>query len=230
MIKYKWFFVDWSVPISLIGSMMLASQFTEEAGEGFIISRSNSSSIEGKFIQKNIYYVSEERPFGENIRNQRIEYMIIEFNITNGRYLGLELLNPPRTIKPLISKLSEMIGLGLIITDSLVNPLHWAEQIEKQAKSFKLTEMQVSDVGIASNSLARISVSGECDIRKDFSDFIGNKKYSVQQVKFRVKLLESEVKSCLIELKKNGSAKFYSGWSVKLYSLVRNSLDSQAIR
>lgn len=230
MIKYKWLVADWSIPISLISSMMLACQFTEESGEGFIISRSNSSSIEGKFIRKNTYLISEERPFGENIESQRTEYIIIEFNITSDRYLGLELLNPPRTVKPLISKLSEMVGLGLTITDSLVNPLHWAEQIEKQAQLFRLTEIQVSDVGISSNSLARVSVNGEYDIRKDFSSFIGNKKYSIQQVKFRVKLVENEVKSCLVELRRNGSAKFYNGWSVNLYSIVRNSLGAEAIR
>jgi hypothetical protein len=52
MTKYQWLYADWLIPINTIRSMMLSYQFTEEGGEGFLLSRAGETFIEGKFIKK----------------------------------------------------------------------------------------------------------------------------------------------------------------------------------
>jgi hypothetical protein len=207
--------------------MMLSYQFTEDVGEGFILSKANPSIIEGKFIQKNSYTSSQLSPLGGRIETQIIDYYIASFCMTNETHIGLELIDPPRTIRPFISRLYEMIGIGMIVKDSSVNPLSWSERIEKETECFWITEIQAGEIGISKDSFVRITASGSSDIREDFFGFLGEKKHEIQRVRMRVMSKDSPEKSCLIELKKNSGAKIYGNASQALYPLILNGLRAE---
>jgi hypothetical protein len=230
MIRYKWLFADWNTPVNIISSMMLASQFTESSSEGFILSRANNLAIEGQFVQKNDYILKQVSPLGEQIETQRIEYYVVTFSISSKTHIGLELIDPPRTLRPFISRLHEMMGLGMTIKDISVNPLSWSEQIERAAKYFLVTEIQAGEIGISDKSFVKVIANSNSDIREDFFKFVGNKKYEIQQVKLRVESQNDGGGCYLIELKKNGSAKLYCNTPHLLYPLIRDGLGAEVER
>ena len=230
MTRYKWLFANWVIPINTLRAMMLASQFTDENSEGFILSRASRSYIKGKFIQKNEYTVLQESPFGEKIAYKRTEYVTTAFYLTDEKHIGLELLNPPRTIRPFVSRLHEMVGLGMIIKDSSIDPLLWAQQIEKKTDSFRISEIQACGIGISNSSVAKVSASSSSDVREDFFEFMNGREHLVQQVKLYFTVDKQQEKSCLLELKSSGIAKFHNSLPTALYSIVRESFSSEIIR
>jgi hypothetical protein len=227
MIRYKWLFADWNTPINIISSMMLASQFTESSNEGFILSRANSLEIEGQFIQKSEYIFTQTSPLGEQIETQRIEYYVVSFSITHRVNIGLELIDPPRTVRPFISRLHKMMGLGMTVKDSFVNPLSWSEHIEKAAERFWITEIQAGNIGISDDSVVKITANGSSDVREDFFDFIDGRQHEIQCVKVNVISEEDRDNACSIELRRNGVAKLYSETPHILYPLIRDGLNSE---
>jgi hypothetical protein len=222
MTKYQWLYADWLIPISTIRSMMLSYQFTEEGGEGFLLSRAGEAFIEGKFVKKNEYVVFREMPLGGHEEVQKIDYSIAAFRLSCDKKLGLEIINPPRTIRPFISKMSEMIGLGMIVSEQSIDPLLWAKEIEKKSDKVCITEMQGTGLRVSNSSIAKFLIRGELDVREDFKNFIQGKQYSLKGVKLKVKKIDVCEESFMVELKDTGSATFFDANHIFLYEIVRD--------
>jgi hypothetical protein len=226
MTKYQWFYADWIIPMSTIRSMMLSYQFTEEGGEGFLLSRSGKTFIEGKFIRKNEYLIFQEMPLGGQEEIQKIDYSIASFRVSCDKKIGLEIIDPPRTIRPFISKMSEMIGLGMVVSEYSIDPLLWVKEIEKRSDKVLVTEMQGSGVRISNSSIAKFLVRGELDVREDWESFIQGKKYSLNGIKIKIKKQDVREESFIVELKGSGSARFFNDNHAVVYEIVRDGFVS----
>jgi hypothetical protein len=226
MTKYQWLYADWLIPINTIRSMMLSYQFTEEGGEGFLLSRAGETFIEGKFIKKNEYVVSREMPLGGHEEVQKLDYSILEFRLSHDKKMGLEIINPPRTIRPFISKMSEMIGLGMIVSEQSIDPLLWVKEIEKKNDKIWITEMQGTGIRVSNSSVAKFLICGELDVREDFKNFIQDKKYSLKGVKLKVRKTGIWEEDFTVELKDTGSARFFNNNHTFLYEIVRDGFVS----
>jgi hypothetical protein len=226
MTKYQWFYADWLIPMSTIRSMMLSYQFTEEGGEGFLLSRSGKTFVEGKFIRKNEYMIFQEMPLGGHEEIQKIDYSIASFRLSCDKETGLEIIDPPRTIRPFISKMSEMIGLGMVVSEHFIDPLLWAQEIEKRSDKVWVIEMQGSGIRVSNSSIAKFLIRGELDVREDWNSLVQGKQYSLNGVKRKVKKKDVREESFMVELKSCGSARFFDGNHTLVYEAVRDSFVS----
>lgn len=202
MKKVRWLYSDWGLPLSELSSKMLGFQYDEERTLGYILSKSTNKLIIGKFIEKKVLPVKVVDPFGNIKTNSRTIYNITNFIIKDD-LVGLELINPPRGIKPFINNLHKITGLGLVISEIDIDPLKWLEDIENSHKC-TVNSILASGIKEEKNGIAKISMSGINDIRNEFSTFIGNRDHNIDSVKLSL-VLDNEVYK--LELYKNSVSK-----------------------
>lgn len=202
----RWLKVKWPLPLSDLSKRLLSMQYDEELGRGFILSSSSSSRLAGKFVEKTIQRIITIDPFGNEIEAYNTTFYVSKFYYESNSNL-LELESPPRSIRKLASELHSIAGLGLELSDIKVDPLTWLNEIEKDYKSILVHHISSSGITVPKNGLAKISVSGKKDIRREFSDLVTDKPRIIDSVRFKGKLNGCSISA---ELSRSGSIK-YSG-------------------
>jgi len=221
MSQYKWMYAKWGLPISLLSASMLADQFNNTKNNGFLLSKSTNELIVGRFVEKEEYIQIEKAPLGEDVQNTGIRYITTSFKITNTPNLGLELRNPPRSIKKFIAKFRSVVGFDLVITEHRIDPFSWVDQINQAKPIISISSIHATDINIANSSLAKVSIAGSADVRENFKSFIGARKYTANNIKINIK---DKGKKTSIELKSNGVVNFKDSVSSDLYETVKSSL------
>lgn len=202
----RWLKVKWPLPLAELSKKLLSVQYNEELGRGFILSTSGRSRLSGKFVEKNIQRTITIDPFGNEIEAYNTTYYVSKFYCDAASNL-LELESPPRSIRKLASELHSIAGLGLELSDIKVDPLAWLNEIEKKYDSVLVHHISSSGITVPKNGLAKISVSGKQDIRKEFSGLVKEKPRIIDSVKFKGSHNECHISA---ELYKSGYIK-YSG-------------------
>lgn len=202
----RWLKVKWPLPLADLSKKLLSAQYDEERGRGFILSSSGRNRLVGKFVEKVTQRTMTIDPFGNEMESYSTTYYISKFHFeTNSNLLELE--SPPRSIRKLASELHSIAGLGLELSDIKVDPLAWLNEIEKKYDSVLVHHISSSGITVPKNGLAKISVSGKKDIRKEFSDFVKEAPRVIDSIKFKGNLNECHISA---ELSKSGFIK-YSG-------------------
>jgi len=200
----RWLKVKWPLPLADLSRKLLSMQYDEELGRGFILSTSGRSQLAGKFVEKITQRIISVDPFGNEIEGYSTTYYVSKFYSEANSNL-LELESPPRSIRKLASELHSIAGLGLELSDIKVDPLIWLSEIEKQYDAVLVNHISSSGITVPKNGLAKISVSGKKDIRKEFSDLVKEKPRVIDSVKFKGSLNECHISA---ELSKSGTIKF----------------------
>lgn len=183
MIKVKWLNSELPLTLQAVGALMSNHQYSEDTGEGFILTISTESKLSGRYIEKLVQKSIIVDPFGNESENFVVSYYTCKFEWIKGSNL-LQILNPPRSIRKFISKLYELVGLGLVVSDININPLDWLKELEKETESLLVKHISSYGIKTKTNGLARVAVSGKKDIRDDFDDILKCKMYKIDCVKF----------------------------------------------
>lgn len=220
MKKIRWLHAEWPVPISNISKKILSNQYTEDRGEGFLLSSAGRKLIIGSYIEKSKKRSIVIDPFGNEIESVVISYYVSKFSILNSIDL-LQLNDPPRSPRKFLSKLHNIFGLGLVLSDLNIDPLIWLENIEKMLAPVIVTNISASGIRIPTNGLAKICVSGKKDIRNEFYKLIGKKSYCIDSLKFLLTVRECNIS---VELLKTGTIRFsghiYDGFIEEMRSCL----------
>jgi hypothetical protein len=205
MRKIKWFTTDIKIPIESILEKMLSCQFTQNVDEGFLIIRSNKNLVEGKFIEKLVITERFDNPFGYTEENKIVKYQITKFCLTDEKPIGLIVIDPPKSMRAFFGAIHKISGINSLISEITVDPLAWALSFENSFGKIKILNISSTGINIANNSLAKVSIAGEKDIRRDFIEFIGSRYCFNQLVKFSVFDLKNTNQKFAIELQKNAA-------------------------
>ncbi len=179
----RWLNATFPSTFSNITKGLLANQYTDLKGRGFLLSSSGGRKISGKYIEKTVDKIVVIDPFGEETESSSITYYISKFTIENSSNI-LELDSPPRSLRKYTSELHRIIGLGLELSDIQVDPLIWLENIEKLLSPVTVKSISASGIMVPKDGLGKVSVSGVKDIRSAFNKLIGDKKRNIDSVKF----------------------------------------------
>lgn len=176
MIKTKW--VEFSVRKNQgqIISAFSERQFSKTTPVGFDLLEIFPNRIYGKFIQEIIDTDEFVDPFGNEVKNVSRRYITIDFNIfsiAENKFL-LRVDDPPRSLKTLISLMSETLGqefsIKIISVDILKFLLFLSKNLNRPKISIK--KVYLNDVKIKDLSLAKISVTSEFDAYQDICETI----------------------------------------------------------
>lgn len=202
----KWLKVNWPLPLIEISRRLLAQQYDEDTGKGFILSVCGEKKIAGKFVEKLTERSFQTDPFGNESEAFITTYYVSKFSFESESGL-IELESPPRSLRKLINEFHSLVGLGMELSVIKVDPLVWLNKMETKFKPVIVRHISSSGITIPKNGLAKISVSGKKDIRYEFSKLVGEKLRVIEAVKFC-----GEINGCkiLAEITRSGCIK-YSG-------------------
>ena len=116
--RYKWLAVQWPIAMRTLGKRLKARPFGGEAMHGFVIDRIRDDTLEARYVERIEYTETITDPFGEELSFDRVEFRQSFFCATT-HGPGLELRDPPRSLQPLMNRLSEATDFEVAI-----NPLH----------------------------------------------------------------------------------------------------------
>ncbi|RZG17396.1 hypothetical protein EXT47_02775 [Pseudoalteromonas sp. CO342X] len=221
MIKAKWLYSELPIPIGLLAKKMKENQYSENLGNGYLLSASTSTKLVGKYIERIIQKTVIEDPFGGTAEVESISYYTCHFNWhSDSNYLVI--LDPPRSLRKFINKLHEITGLGLVISELNISLEKWLTLIEESATDVKL--LQISSYGIrtSQNSTAKVSVTGTKDVKEAFSSLVRDKRYLVDSIKFEA-CFDSLIVSG--EITKTGVCRLKTSNSTFTLDILRESLE-----
>lgn len=195
MIKAKWLYSELPVSLVELSRLLLNEQYNEEKGSGFILSRSDNAQLEGKYIERSESISTTTDPFGNESEQLVVNYYMCKFSMIAESQL-MCVIDPPRSLRKFITKLHNILGLGFILSDIIVNPLDWADSVAKRVGKITVTHISSSGIRTGHGGLAKISVSSKKDSREDFNDMVDNRRHSIDTVKFELKNEESQNITC----------------------------------
>jgi hypothetical protein len=220
----RWIKVKWPLPLIEVSKRLLANQYDEDRGRGFILTSSGKHRASGKFVEKITKPTIIVDPFGNETESQATIYYVSKFSFNSSSEL-MELESPPRSIRKLISELHSVIGLGMELSDIKVDPLVWLQELESLHSLVLVRHISSSEITVPKNGLAKISVSGKKDIRDEFARLIGKKSRVIDLVKF-----SGVFKQCNIiaETSKSGTIKYsghvYDGFKEDIKECLERSI------
>lgn len=221
MKRTKWLSIKLPIPLSDISLKLLQNQYSEKNGEGVILSSSTGNLVSGKFIEKSTILARTTDPFGNVNESIVTSYYVSNFKITDSTPF-IEIIDPPRSLKKFTNYFHTLFGLGLVIAELKIDPLHWLTHLENELCELSVVHIAASGITVPQNGLAKISISGKKDIRAEFEEMLGNKYRIIDSIKFM-----GTVSDCVItgELTKIGGAKVTGHLYDGLFDSLRNCLE-----
>ncbi|WP_422468077.1 hypothetical protein [Endozoicomonas sp. ALC013] len=225
MKKVKWLYYELPIPILKLSELLIANQYSEYLGEGFLLSKSTGKTIAGRYIEKNISKTIIQDPFGNEVENPVTTYYVCNFSLDINSNL-LCIYDPPRTLRRFISKLHSMVGLGLVLSDITVDPLALILDLEKEVGKTKITHISSYGIRVEKAGLAKISVSGKKDIRSEFESITRSIKFKTESVRFQFQYNNHSVTG---SFSKTGLFQLNSPSVSELISKFQKSIEKQVL-
>ena len=220
MKRYCWLKARWPISMRLLAKRLRANTFDGEQVEGFVLDRVRDDFIDARFIEKIEYDDTVTDPFGVESSFHRIEYRKCEFKaMLDGP--GLELVDAPRGVQTMVSRLAEATDFALSISPLSINVLAWATAVQHRLNVAGVVDsLQVGAVELSQGVQAKAVVKGAGDVLAATKALVQGKQHVVEKVQIRF----SGAKRMTLLLTKNGVARFDQEPSEELRALVRSSL------
>ncbi len=220
MRRYRWLKATWPITMRVLANRLNARAFDGERSEGFVVDRVRGDYLEAKFVEKIEYDENVTDPFGVESSFHRIEYRKCEFKASVAGP-GLELIDPPRSIQAMISRLAEAAEFSLSISPVSVDVLAWATGIQRSMNvSGEVDSVQVGEIELAKGARAKAIVRGASDVLDAASKLVAGKKHVIEKVQLRL----AGAKPVTVLLTNVGLARFEHDPSDEFLLAVRASL------
>jgi len=184
--RYRWLAVQWPIAMRTLGKRLKARPFDGEAMHGFVIDRIRDDTLEARYVERIEYTETITDPFGKELSFDRVEFRQSFFCATSDGP-GLELRDPPRSLQPLMNRLSEATDFEVAINPYKVDVLAWAAKFQAGTglplvvDSVQMNSLEVED-GIA----AKIVIKGNRDVRAACTTLAANRKFQMERIQLRI--------------------------------------------
>lgn len=223
----KWLKVELIKPIDELVDGMLLRQFSEDSGEGFIVSKKSSRLCSGKYVNKINVIDSYLDPYGNVQQNERTIYNTINFSIFLEKTFNLELYSPPSRIRPFFNALDNLMDDIVVVQQGYIDPLEWLAKIEDEVRGVKLNSIEFSGINIENKGTAKVSIKSKQDIKKEAFKFLGSYLYTVDSIKCSY-IQDSALFK--FDLNKNGMARLCEKNEKLLLPILRDSLNTLCMK
>ena len=220
MNRYRWLKARWPFSMRVLAKRLRVKAFDGEQTEGFFVDRVREDFLDARFVEKIEYDDTVTDPFGVEASFHRVEYRSCEFKaaVTGP---GLELVDAPRGVQTLISRLAEANDFALAISPLAVNVLDWAREVQQRLNEVGIVDsLQLGAIELASGVQAKAVIKGSVDVLEATQTLVSGRKHVVEKVQIRF----TRPKRLTMLLTNNGVARFDQEPSEDLLSIVRASL------
>jgi len=184
--RYKWLQVQWPISMKTLEKRLRASSFGSDVTHGFVIDRAREDLLEARYVERIEYTETITDPFGEELSFERVEFRQSHFRAaTHGA--GLELRDPPRSIQPLMNRLSEATDFEVAISPYSVDVLAWAATFQEgSGLPCVVDSLQMNDLQVEPGISAKIVIKGDRDVRLACEKLAAGRRFSLERVQLRL--------------------------------------------
>lgn len=220
MKRYRWLKARWPISMRVLAKHLRAKAFDGVQVEGFVLDRVRDDFIDARFVEKVEYDDTVTDPFGVESSFHRLEYRKCEFKaMLDGP--GLELVDAPRGVQTMVSRLAEATDFALSISPLSVDVLAWATAVQRRLNVAAVVDsLQVGAVELSPGVQAKAVVKGSVDVLAATQALVHGKQHVIEKVQIRF----SGPKRMTLLLTKSGVARFDQEPSEELLAVVRSSL------
>lgn len=184
--RYRWLRAQWPISMRTLAKRLKAKPFGNDVTHGFVIDKVRDDLLEGRYVERIEYTETVTDPFGIELSFERIEFRQSAFRASIFGP-GLEIRDPPRSVQPLMNRLSEATDFEVAITSYAVDVLAWAAQFQKKSSvSLLVNSLQMSSLQVEEGISAKIVIKGERDVREASSALAGNREFSLERIQLRL--------------------------------------------
>ena len=164
MKRYRWLRARWPISMRLLAKRLRSQSFDGQQVEGFVLDRVRDDFVDARFVEKIEYEDTVVDPFGVESSYHRVEYRKCEFKaMINGP--GLELVDAPRGVQTLVSRLAEVTDFALSISPLSVDVLAWATVVQQRLNVAGVVDsLQVGAVELSKGVQAKAVMKGDGDV------------------------------------------------------------------
>lgn len=220
MRRYRWLRAQWPVSMRVLAKRLNSQAFESKLSEGFVIDRVRDQFLEARFVEKVEYDESIIDPFGVESKFHRIEYRKCEFKASvDGP--GLELIDAPRSIQTMISRLAEVTEFSLTVSPLSLDVLTWAKNVQQSLNFVGVVDsVQIGAVELSKGVQAKAIIRGTSNVLETANKLVEGKKHIIEKVQLRF----NGTKRVTVLLTNVGVARFENEPSDELLIAVRSSL------
>ncbi|MGU0820642.1 hypothetical protein [Pseudomonas aeruginosa] len=142
--------------------------------------------LEARYVERIEYTETITDPFGTELSFDRVEFRQSFFCAsTNGP--GLEVRDPPRSLQPLMNRLSEATDFEVAITPYTVDVLVWAAKFQAgTGLPLVVDSLQMNSLQVEDGITAKIVIKGNRDVRAACTALAANRKFQMERVQLRL--------------------------------------------
>lgn len=170
MNRVQWLRTNWNQSFPLVVEHIVAQEYEQDSEYGFEVTKRRRDRIEGTYYSRHENTITYTDPFGQEYSNAYVNYDSIAFTISDAP-IGIELYNPPATIKPFFLLLSEYSSFQASIARLNLSLLSWIEELEAQTKSLKVSRLLYASIPISSHTSINVNIVGDEDVRRYIKNF-----------------------------------------------------------
>lgn len=221
MSRYRWLKVEWPFSIRVLAKRLKTIPFSEASAHGFVIDRVRDDFLEARYIERVEFTDNVVDPFGKEMTFERVEFRQCAFRASTAGP-GLELLDAPRTVQNLLSRLTELADFSIAVVPITVDALAWTQAFQKIALLESIVDsLQIGALQLEDGIVAKAVLKGDRDVRASCSALTGKRKFTLEKVQLRI----GPPNTGSIVLAQTGSAKLdLDDPSGKLLAALRDSL------
>lgn len=184
--RYRWLKAQWPISMKTLGRRLKAREFQGDATHGFVIDRLRDDLLEARYVERVEYTETITDPFGKELSFERVEFRQSHFRATVYG-ASLEIRDPPRSIQPLMNRLSEATDFEVSIGPYTIDVLAWAAKFQSASGfSCHVDSLQMSDLQLEEGVVAKVVIKGDQDVRQACAKLAANRPYLLERIQLRL--------------------------------------------
>jgi hypothetical protein len=201
--------------------------YDAKRGHGFILDEVRPTFATGRHIERIERDIIGVDPFGGETRQRVTTFAHAQFTISAAPP-GLEVIDPPRSVKMLFTQLGALSNFELAIDSIEVDPLVWLTAIERGSTNAVVAEVEYTEIAFKGGTTGALTVRGVNDVRDAGTKIVGDRPKVVKRVGAR--LQRRALPSLPVELSRDGRAEVPAEHFDTVAGLLRAALVSATSR
>ena len=199
---------------------IVANDYSGDQKEGFRLDAARPESLTGDFVVKREITEEVEDPLGHRMSFQRVSFDVVRFRLSC-RFPQLELVNPPRSYRTLLTRLAEFTDFTVAIAAQEVGVVQWIAALQEAVSAVLVTRVRCSGLTLSESTSAKFELAGTEDVRRHLAKMLGRRPATVDSARL---LCRTATWQALCEITRSGTAAVEDSRARELVPVLRRAL------
>lgn len=200
MDRFRWYDIKFPLSFERFTAALVDFEYDESLGLGFSLKKVRKSSVVGVFVERKYSQFTVEDPFGVSKQESTINYVNIPFKLfkCDGGAV-LEICNTARTLRRLVSCLSDVVGNDFSMTKVDIEVLELYKEIRDDARVIrvKVEKVVASSIQVSESAIATIELISQGDALAELNKIYSDKKFNLKKLLISARI-SGETEMCEI--------------------------------